>query len=123
MSSRRAQMIDAMIPAGLAKGTREAYVRAMKQLAAYYLRAPDQLSEEEVRRNLLDLRQRGVASGTFQIARCVLQFFFCRTLGRAWALYRASLDVARRGHRAGHGRATGYRIGGCTGHAAARLEP
>ena len=45
MSSRRAQMIDAMIPAGLAKGTREAYVRAMKQLAAYYLRAPDQLSE------------------------------------------------------------------------------
>ena len=86
MSPQRALMIEAMILAGLSEGTQEAYVRAVRQLAAYYRRAPDQLSEEEVRRHLLDLRQRGVARGTFQIARYGLQFFFCRTLGRVWAL-------------------------------------
>ena len=47
-------MIEAMILAGLAKGTQEAYVQTVWQLAAYYRRAPDQLSEEEVRRYLLD---------------------------------------------------------------------
>jgi hypothetical protein len=87
MSPQRALMIEAMILAGLAKGTQEAYVRAVRQLAAYYRRAPDQLGEEEVRRYLLALRQRGVARGTFQIARYGLQFFFCRTLGRVWALF------------------------------------
>jgi len=62
-------MIEDMILAGLAEGTRQSYVRAVRQLTAFYRRAPDQLSEEEVRRYLLGLRQRGVARGTFQIAR------------------------------------------------------
>src|SRR4051794_7246516 len=47
---------------------------------------PDQLSEEEVRAYLLDRRQRGVARGTFEIARAGLRFFFCQTLDRAWQL-------------------------------------
>src|SRR5271163_967358 len=50
MSPLRARMIEDMILAGLAEGTREAYVRAVRQLAAFYRRSPDQLSEEEVRR-------------------------------------------------------------------------
>jgi hypothetical protein len=41
MSPQRAQMIEAMILAGLAEGTQEAYVRAVRQLAAYYRRSPD----------------------------------------------------------------------------------
>jgi Phage integrase, N-terminal SAM-like domain len=92
MSPQRTLMIEAMILAGLSEGTQEAYVRAVRQLAAYYRRAPDQLSEEEVRRYLLDLRQRGVARGTFKIARYGLQFFFCRTLGRVWALFGEKKD-------------------------------
>jgi hypothetical protein len=92
MSPQRTLMIEAMILAGLAEGTQEAYVRAVRQLAAYYRRSPDQLSEDEVRRYLLDLRQRGVARGTFQIARYGLQFFFCRTLGRVWKLFGEKKD-------------------------------
>ena len=82
MSPLRARMIEDMILAGLAEGTRQSYVRAVRQLTAFYRRAPDQLSEEDVRRYLLGLRQRGVARGTFQIARYGLQFFYCHTLGR-----------------------------------------
>ena len=77
MSPLRARMIEDMILAGLAEGTRQSYVRAVRQLTAFYRRAPDQLSEEDVRRYLLGLRQRGVARGTFQIARYGLQFFYC----------------------------------------------
>ena len=73
VSPQRIRLIEDMTLAGLAEGTREKYVRAVWQLAAYYRRAPDQLSEEEVRAYLLDLRQRGVARGTFQIARYGLQ--------------------------------------------------
>ena len=62
MSPLRARMIEDMILAGLAEGTRQSYVRAVRQLTAFYRRAPDQLSEEEVRRYLLGLRQRGVGA-------------------------------------------------------------
>jgi hypothetical protein len=81
MSPLRARMIEDMILAGLAEGTQKHYVRAVRQLTAYYRRTPDQLSEEEVRHYLLHLRQRGVARGTFQIARYGLQFFYGNTLG------------------------------------------
>lgn len=92
MSPLRARMIEDMILAGLAEGTRQSYVRAVRQLTAFYRRAPDQLSEEEVRRYLLGLRQRGVARGTFQIARYGLQFFYCHTLGRVWELFGEKKD-------------------------------
>jgi len=40
MSPQRMRMIEDMTLAGLAEGTREQYVRALWQLAAYYRRAP-----------------------------------------------------------------------------------
>jgi hypothetical protein len=92
MSALRARMIEDMILAGLAERTREAYVRAVRQLTAFYRRAPDQLGEEDVRRYLLDLRRRGVAGGTFRIARFGLQFFYVRTLGRVWELFGEKKD-------------------------------
>jgi hypothetical protein len=52
-------MIEDMTLAGLAQGTQRVYVSAVRQLAAHYGRSPGQLSEEEVRRYLLGLRQRG----------------------------------------------------------------
>src|SRR3954451_4245819 len=92
MSPQRQRMIEAMILAGLSEGTQAAYLRAVWQLAKHYRRAPDQLNEEEVRAYLLDLRQRGVARGTFEIARAGLRFFFCPTLGRAWDLFGGKKD-------------------------------
>ena len=87
MSPLRARMIEDMILAGLSEGTQREYLRAVRQLTAYYRRAPDQLSEEEVRAYLLVLCQRGVAGGTFKIARYGMQFFFCHTLGLTWDLF------------------------------------
>jgi hypothetical protein len=90
MSPLRARMIEDMILAGLSQGTQKHYLRAVWQLAKYYRRAPDQFTE--VRAYLLDLRQRGVARGTFEIARAGLRFFFCQTLGRAWDLFGEKKD-------------------------------
>jgi hypothetical protein len=40
---------------GYSSATQEAYVRAVRQLAAYYDKAPDQLTEEELRQYFLYL--------------------------------------------------------------------
>ena len=66
MTPLRLQMIEDMKSAGLAAGTQAVYIDAVRRLAAFYRRSPDQLSEEEVRRYLLGLRERGVALGTFR---------------------------------------------------------
>jgi Phage integrase, N-terminal SAM-like domain len=92
MSPQRARMIDDMILAGLAEGTRKLYVQAVRRLAAHYRRPPDLLSEEEVRSYLLGLRQQGVARGTFQTSHYGLRFFYRHTLGRAWALFGEKKD-------------------------------
>ena len=92
MSPLRARMIDDMTLAGLAPGTQKIYTQAVRQLAAHYRRSPDQLSEEEVRSYLLDLRRRGVARGTFKSSQYGLQFFYRQTLGLAWVLFGEKKD-------------------------------
>jgi Phage integrase, N-terminal SAM-like domain len=68
MSPLRERMIEDMILAGLALGTRQAYTQAVGRLAARYRRSPDQLSEEEVRAYLLELRQRDAVRGSSRLA-------------------------------------------------------
>jgi hypothetical protein len=92
MSPQRARMIEDMILAGLAQGTQKLYVQAVRRLTAHYHRSPDLLSEDEVRGYLLDLRQRGVARGTFQASHYGLRFFYQHTLGRAWGLFGEKKD-------------------------------
>jgi integrase/recombinase XerD len=92
MSPQRAQMIDDMILAGLAEGTRKLYVQAVRRLDAHYHRSPDLLSEEEVRNYLLGLRQRGVPRGTCQTGHYGLRFFYQHTLGRGWKLFGGKKD-------------------------------
>ena len=83
----RRRMIEDMTLAGLAAGTQQAYVGAIRGLAARYGRAPDRLTEEEVRAYLLDLREHGAARGTFKIAWFSIKFLFTRTLGVTWELF------------------------------------
>jgi hypothetical protein len=92
MSPLRLRMIEDMTLAGLAEGTRKIYIQAVRRLAAHYRCSPDQLSEEEVRAYLLDLRQRGVARGTFQTSQYGLRFLYRHTLGRAWGLFGEKKD-------------------------------
>jgi site-specific recombinase XerD len=85
-------MLDDMQLHGLAIKTQDGYVRAVKQLAEYYHKSPDVISEEELRQYLLYLQnEKHVAASTFTIALCGLKFFYERTLHRTWN----TLDLAR----------------------------
>ncbi len=87
MTPLRLQMIEAMKSAGFAAGTQAVYIDAVRRLARHYRRSPDQISEEEVRRYLLGLRERGLALGTFKANHGAIQFFYRRALDRDWPLF------------------------------------
>src|ERR1700721_781194 len=95
MTPLRLQMIEDMKSAGLAAATQTVYIDAVRRLAAHYRRSPDQLSEEEVRRYLLGLRERGVALGTFSAYHGGIQFLYRRTLDRDWALFQKNNSPAQ----------------------------
>jgi hypothetical protein len=88
MSKLRKRMIQDMRLAGLVEGTQNQYVRAVRQLTAYYMIAPDHLSERHVEKYLLYIRDElGVARGTFVPAFFGLKFFYVQTLGYDWPLF------------------------------------
>jgi hypothetical protein len=88
MSKLRNRMIRDMELAGLAEGTQDQYLRAVHQLTAYYMVSPDHLSERNVEKYLLYIRDElGVAKGTFVPVFFGLKFFYVQTLGYDWALF------------------------------------
>ncbi len=88
MSELKNRLIQDMQLAGLVEGTRREYLRAVRQLAAYYLVSPDQLSERNVEDYLLYVRDDlGVAKGTFAPMFAGLKFFYLNTLGYDWPLF------------------------------------
>lgn len=92
MTVLRQRMIEDMQLRGLSEKTQEAYVRAVRQLAAYYHQSPDQISEEELRQYLLYLKNvKGASRSACTIALCGLKFFYQHTLQRAWP----TLELAR----------------------------
>jgi len=92
MTPLRRRMIGDLELRGYSERTVEAYVRAVAQLARFYGRSPDRLTEEQVRDYLLHLaRVQKVARGTHTIALCGIKFFYEKTLTRQWSV----LGVAR----------------------------
>jgi Phage integrase, N-terminal SAM-like domain len=87
MSPLRMRMIEDTKLAGLSPGTRATYIDAVRRLAAYYRRSPDQLSEEEVRAYMLNLRERRAARGTFKANYNGIQYLYRYTLNRDCALF------------------------------------
>ena len=88
MSRLRKHMIQDMQLAGLVEGTQDQYLRAVRQLTAYYMISPDHLSERHVEKYLLYIRDElGVARGTFVPAFFGLKFFYVQTLGYDWPLF------------------------------------
>lgn len=88
MTPLRKRMIEDMKLAGLAAKTQEVYLQAVSALVKHYgNRSPEDLSEEEVRRYLLDVREKG-ARGTFKTCHYGIQFFYRSTLGKDWALFK-----------------------------------
>lgn len=95
------RMLEDMTLAGFAPRTQDVYMQAVRRLAAYYMRSPDGLSQEEVRAYLLHLRdERGVARGTFKTNHGGIRFLFHRTLERDWPLFSQKNASARRGSSA-----------------------
>jgi Phage integrase, N-terminal SAM-like domain len=93
MTALRSRMTEDMRVAGLAAGTQRIYLDGVRRLAKHYRRAPDELSEAEVRAYLLELRERGVALGTFKTNHGGIQFLCRRTLERDWPLFGGKKDT------------------------------
>ena len=85
MNALRARMIEDLQLHGLSTSTQALYVQAVRQLAEYYRKPPDQITEEELRQYFLYLtKDKQVAPSTFRIALCGIKFFYERTLRRQW---------------------------------------
>ncbi len=83
MSELRSRMIDDMTLRGMAAKTRDAYLRAVAGLAAYYHRAPDRVTDREVQAYLLHLmRERKLSWSSCNVAVYGMRFFYHQTLGR-----------------------------------------
>jgi integrase/recombinase XerD len=88
MTALRQKMIEDMQLRGFAERTQEAYLSAVRQLAKYYRKPPDQIDEEELRQYFLFLKnEKHAARNTCTIALCGIKFFFERTLGREWKTF------------------------------------
>ena len=89
MSPLQQRMLEDMQLRGLSARTQEAYARAVWQLARYYHRSPDQLSEEELRQYFLYLtNEKKLARPTATIALCGIKFFYEQTLKQPWPTLR-----------------------------------
>lgn len=70
---------------GKAERTVHGYLRAVRQLADHYRKAPDQISETELRRYFLHLKnQRKFAYGSLRVALAGIRFFYNATCPRDW---------------------------------------
>lgn len=88
MTPLRRRMIEDLTLRGYAERTIEAYVRAVAQLAQFYDRSPEVLSEEDIRHYLVHLTTvKKVARGTHTIALCGIKFLYEQTLGREWSVF------------------------------------
>jgi integrase/recombinase XerD len=98
MSELRNRMTKDMKLAGLVDGTRREYLKAVRQLTAYYMISPDRLSERNVENYILYVRDElGVAKGTFAPIFFGLKFFYLNTLGYDWPLFTKKKSASRAG--------------------------
>jgi integrase/recombinase XerD len=85
MTALRERMIEDLQLHGLSKQTEELYVQAVRHLAEYYRKPPDQITEEELRQYFLYLTKvKQVAPSTLRINLCGIKFFYERTLHKQW---------------------------------------
>lgn len=87
MTVLRQRMIEDMQLRGLAERTQDSYVRSVRQLAEYYGKSPEQVSEQELRQYFLYLQnERQVSASTVQVRLNGIKFFYEHTLERSWPL-------------------------------------
>jgi len=90
MTPLRQRLIEELALRGYSDKTRDAYVHAVACLARHYRRAPDTLSDEEVRAYLLQLHEKGdKARSTLNVAVSGMRFFY------QWVLHRGFTHLER----------------------------
>jgi site-specific recombinase XerD len=78
-------MIEDMQLRGLSARTQDQYVHAVKQLAGYFHRSPDQLNDEDLRKYFLYLtNEKKLSRSTTTIALCGIKFLYQTTLQQEW---------------------------------------
>jgi integrase/recombinase XerD len=96
MTALRRRMLEDLQLRGLAPRTQQCYLEAVKHLAQHYRRAPDDISEEELRQYFLYLlNEKQVAESTLRIHLYGIRFFYERTLQRPWPVF----ELIRPRHR------------------------
>ncbi len=87
ISALQKRMVEDMCLHRFSSRTQDSYVRAVSGLAEYYMRSPDSISEEEIRRYFVHLTcERKLARATVNIAMCGIKFFYEKTLRHDWSL-------------------------------------
>src|SRR5438105_613266 len=95
MTQLRKHMIEDMQLQGLSATTQVQYARAVRDLARYFHRSPDQLNDRDLRQYFLYLmNERKLSRPTTTIALCGIKFFYERTLRQAWP----TLELVRPAH-------------------------
>jgi len=74
-------MIEEMKLRNFSPRTQQSYLSAMVGLVKHYRRAPDQLTQEEIRAYLLHLQKRGLSPSSRNVAISGLKFFYHQMLG------------------------------------------
>ena len=82
ISPLRQRMLEDMRMRKLEPRTQEAYIRAVRKLAAYLKRSPDAATVEDLRNFQLHLVDTGSSPMTLNATLTGLKFFFDITLGR-----------------------------------------
>jgi integrase/recombinase XerD len=85
MTHLRQRMLEDLQRRSLSERTQEMSVRAVRQLAEYYHKSPDRITEEELRDDFLYLKNvKHYSRSASTIALCGIKFFYEHTLRREW---------------------------------------
>lgn len=85
MEDLRRRMTEDLQLRGMSARTQQMYQRAVWQLAEHYQRSPEKISEEELRRYFLFLKnEKKYSRSASTIALCGIKFFYENTVKRDW---------------------------------------
>ncbi len=85
MTHLRKMLLDELQRRNYAKSTAEAYVRALRDFAAYYHLPPDRLGPEQIRHYQLHLmREKGLSPRSVKQRMAAMKFFYVHTLKRTF---------------------------------------
>lgn len=85
MTALRQHFIELLQARGLSRHTQTTYVRAVRQLAAFYHLSPDRLNDEQIHAYLQHLcESTRLKEGTITLLICGLKLFYTQLLQRPW---------------------------------------